>query len=619
MSFLPRAFRREAEFLFGADFGRVRVRESDLPQSLGTVACTRESEIHIAPGFYDPGRAWGRDILGHELAHVVQQRAGAGGGCGLEAEAAAAGRRFAPGRAVRLRGPAGAAGAAGAAGVAGVAGSREPVTQCYTVVAAGAAFGALAVAVANPQQHAPAAAGDTFIGQVKVGSSFLAGPGVVNLVAGNPAATALRISGNGLMAIENADLSGRQPKAFYATAGIVNESNARLALMGSTFRLVQDPIGAAQQRITVGPNVLIRVMPQNVNNATAGLAMNAVQPCNQLIEAVIGAVNPVPFYLQPLNPVPHILIEYHVARELCPPPIPPVLNDTNDVTRGTTMAGISVPYGATARAAGAAFNAAITQYGLNQFAAPGVGEGFVTSSLIAAAAGAGVSQVNLPPTYFDHYHVFGAPPQPMVIRSGRTWGEHWAGVVARDGTDVVTLENYARSTEDALAGADTRYYFQMYQTNPAAPGSSWHQQWTTTPMQVIGAPAAPPAPHPVPTHEPVSPGAKGFASPITLRVVVPNARWDAIAAAQYGAVNIDTIKNDHNLIAGAGTALAEITQVLKGLQYANHHLNQNEAGAAARVLAWNNALTAAHAAALFRENLPVIQYTHGRIAAMRTH
>jgi hypothetical protein len=623
VTFLSCAFRRHAEFLFSADFGRVRVYESDLPLSLGTVACTRGSDIHLAPGAYAPDSVRGRDILGHELAHVLQQRSGhfvtGAAGWVLETEAAAAGRRFALSQPIRVRRLARSPELADADGLS-AAGAREPVAQCYTVVAAGAAFGPHAVVVANPQVHAPVQVGDTFIGQVKAAGSFLTAAGAVNLVAVNPAVTALRISGNGLMAIENADLSGRQPKAFYATMGIINESNARLALLGSDFQLVPDPIGAAQQRITVGANTLMRVTPQNVTNGTAGLTMNAMQPCNQLVEKVLGAINPEPFFSQPLNPAPHLLIEYHVARELCPAPQPPILDDTTSVTRGTTMSGIAAPYAAAARAAGLAFIADIQQYGLNEYAAPGVGEGFVTSSLIAAAAGMGVAPGNVPPTYFDRYHVFGAPPQPMVVQGNRTWGSHWGGVVARDGTDVVTLENYARNAEDALIGNDTRYYFQLYETNPPAGGAgSWHQQWTSTPMQAIAAPVAPPPPNPAPTHEPASPGAKGFANPITMRVVVPSARYDALAAAQYGAVNLDTIKNDYNLIAGALTASAEITQVLKGLQYANAHLNNNAAGAAARVQQWNLALTNANAAARFRENLPVIRYTHGRMVAMRTH
>ena len=147
--------------------------------------------------------------------------------------------------------------------------------------------------------------------------------------------------------------------------------------------------------------------------------------------------------------------------------------------------------------------------------------------------------------------------------------------MARDGADVVTLENYARTAEDgAIGDPDYRFYFQMYNTNPAVPGNTWHGTWTTTPMQPITAPGpAPAAPHAAATHEPVSPGALGFANPITMRMTVPDARYDAIAAAQYGAVAINTIKNDHNMIVGAPDAHQELLNVLKGLQYANIHLN----------------------------------------------
>jgi len=40
------------------------------------LAFTHGSNIHFAPGQYDPSSARGQQILGHELAHVVQQRTG---------------------------------------------------------------------------------------------------------------------------------------------------------------------------------------------------------------------------------------------------------------------------------------------------------------------------------------------------------------------------------------------------------------------------------------------------------------------------------------------------------------------------------------------------------------
>lgn len=63
--------------LFDADFDDVRIRRaSAAATSIEADAFTRGDEIHFAPGQYRPDTATGRQLLGHELAHVVQQRAG---------------------------------------------------------------------------------------------------------------------------------------------------------------------------------------------------------------------------------------------------------------------------------------------------------------------------------------------------------------------------------------------------------------------------------------------------------------------------------------------------------------------------------------------------------------
>ncbi len=82
-----------------ADLSAVRVRQAPVADSMGALAFAQGSEIHFAPGAFDPNNAQGMEQVGHELAHVVQQRAGrvagAGGGVdadpGLEAEADAFG------------------------------------------------------------------------------------------------------------------------------------------------------------------------------------------------------------------------------------------------------------------------------------------------------------------------------------------------------------------------------------------------------------------------------------------------------------------------------------------------------------------------------------------------
>ena len=44
--------------------------------AIGAIAFTWGSDIHFAPGHYNPHSIQGQQLLGHELAHVLQQRAG---------------------------------------------------------------------------------------------------------------------------------------------------------------------------------------------------------------------------------------------------------------------------------------------------------------------------------------------------------------------------------------------------------------------------------------------------------------------------------------------------------------------------------------------------------------
>ncbi len=74
---LPDDVRRRMERAFGADFSEVRIHPGDeAATAVGAKAFTQGSEIHFAPGEYDPGSTLGLELLGHELAHVVQQAQG---------------------------------------------------------------------------------------------------------------------------------------------------------------------------------------------------------------------------------------------------------------------------------------------------------------------------------------------------------------------------------------------------------------------------------------------------------------------------------------------------------------------------------------------------------------
>jgi len=68
----------------GQDFSGVRVHTSreadDLNHQLGARAFTTGQDIFFREGEYDPSSAGGKELLAHELTHVVQQNSGAVGG-----------------------------------------------------------------------------------------------------------------------------------------------------------------------------------------------------------------------------------------------------------------------------------------------------------------------------------------------------------------------------------------------------------------------------------------------------------------------------------------------------------------------------------------------------------
>src|SRR5688572_6806630 len=73
---IPSGVRDQMEQSFGADFSTVRIHEGAQADAMGAIAYTQGDDIHFSPGSYDPASSQGRELLGHELTHVVQQRAG---------------------------------------------------------------------------------------------------------------------------------------------------------------------------------------------------------------------------------------------------------------------------------------------------------------------------------------------------------------------------------------------------------------------------------------------------------------------------------------------------------------------------------------------------------------
>jgi hypothetical protein len=119
---LPAGVQSKMERAFGADFSAIRVHQDGAADAVGAQAFARGTDLHFAPGRYDPHSQAGQELLGHELAHTVQQAQGRVGAsaqpkggaihsdAGLEREADDLGARAARGEIVAASGAVGARG-----------------------------------------------------------------------------------------------------------------------------------------------------------------------------------------------------------------------------------------------------------------------------------------------------------------------------------------------------------------------------------------------------------------------------------------------------------------------------------------------------------------------------
>jgi Domain of unknown function (DUF4157) len=73
---LPEPIQKKMEAFFNTSFADVRVHVGNEAPSIGALAFTHGTDLYFAPGQYNPQSTQGQQLLGHELTHVVQQRAG---------------------------------------------------------------------------------------------------------------------------------------------------------------------------------------------------------------------------------------------------------------------------------------------------------------------------------------------------------------------------------------------------------------------------------------------------------------------------------------------------------------------------------------------------------------
>lgn len=73
---MPKDVQQKMEASFQTDFSDVDIHEDPKVASMGARAYAQSNQLYFAPGQFSPHTQTGQSLLGHELAHVVQQREG---------------------------------------------------------------------------------------------------------------------------------------------------------------------------------------------------------------------------------------------------------------------------------------------------------------------------------------------------------------------------------------------------------------------------------------------------------------------------------------------------------------------------------------------------------------
>jgi hypothetical protein len=300
----------------------------------------------------------------------------------------------------------------------------------------------------------------------------------------------LRVSDDGHMAVEHTNLTGRQPKVFYASSHVWAASNAKLAAIGSRYELYADRANAIEVTLPDGTTrQLDRVLPRvaaahagvgALNANQRGMTMHVDQDCIMVAEAILntkGARAP----NMPFKPAHKTIGEFQAANAVLEwaaiNRIAPGVEmgfakkayedpTANFTTVATAFAHLKQHHPKRARRAAQAL-------GIDRYADPDVGEAYESYR---------VSTVPQPQQHHDA--VLGFEVRDF-------WGQHIGAVVCKSGGDRITLENYARKYEIDQLASDAHYYFQMYGPSTKR-GQTWHAAWTgpTAAGAPVGSPAS---------------------------------------------------------------------------------------------------------------------------------
>ena len=446
---MPVGVRGKMERAFGQDFSGVKIHSgSSSAVGLEAKAYTRGEEVHFAPGEYAPESKKGQELLGHELAHVVQQRSGKvqpttqlkGVGVntdqGLESEADRQGKAAAQGRQVR--------------NTANTSNASADVIQGYFV---------------------------------KSYSKNTTTPG-----------TWRQADDLSMVARESAP-----QHELYAEKGKAEESNKKLEAVGSGIELVE----TSEQATFIEGRVkkpkrqatLTKVEPRNKLNNTEGDTMKLWADCGKSNSVVVGGSDRCALYpdteggtkqvsgghatelksnmfLEILKDrmenaedegekkkIQEVIDEANSKDQGIQEAYEKYTSETDDEMRKVLYSEWEQKMDEKAEILRKYYSkipweereAIDKQFKINRYANPGVGQGYTMSS-------GGAS-----------HNLFREPGQPQIY----SWNFHWGGVVmeSNDKKDKVVLENYA--TGDP-AEKNTKWDLMMYGTQQES--ETFHKQ-----------------------------------------------------------------------------------------------------------------------------------------------
>jgi hypothetical protein len=482
-----------------------------------------------------------------------------------------------------------------------------PAVQCWDLVPP-TGRAAAGVVVGASTWSRPTIAQDAFIGQDNVNwtanpaptdpaVSFLDAAGELNLVSADPAQVRLRVSAGGRLAIEDCDLTRRQPKVFYADPALIAESNAWRGVLGRGAVLVPDSDGSAET-VTITRNnntVTLRRVMLRVRGAQ-GLAVTGTQNCDDALADALGGGGTTVVAPVGTAAFSEEMPEADIARRMLTPTPPAVGGPQAGTNEADTVRAIATAYGnalrnnTAFRTYGPTNLSADRYFGVNRYAAPQVGEGFCLASLPIVPTGATLINAQLSTDR-------SRPGVTPVLSSNSFWGYHVAGVVIRDGADVITLENYSRATEAApgdMARARIGYYFQMYDTAPGAQAArTFHGSWTSAPLRTVNTALAADAGLPAgTTHRPVPNGTKTFTNPLTMCLTRTGVSYETQLPDQLGNLTDDQLRTAYTALNAVANPAARtvLTTVLKGLLYSQRLAAGKKPPKAADVAPWLAAL-----------------------------